>query len=120
MEPMKKLPIVGLFLLVLSQPLGAQTTSAQENGRFQLLNAVVGVGDRKVSVLFKIDTVTGNTWRYREVSFTTTNGVPVGCDGWSSIGIYDENYDRLMKSLKASTTKTNADSVSLPNSTHPK
>ncbi len=122
---MKTLPIVVLFWLALLQPLAAQTTSAQENGRFQLLNAVVGFGDHKESVLFKIDTVTGNAWRYRDVSFTTTNGVPVGCDGWDAIGDYSENMDRLMKAVdsnKFSNLKSNenTNSVSQPNLIRPK
>ena len=69
-------------------------------GRFQLLNAVVEVNSEKESVLFKIDTVTGETWRYDQVRFKTTNGVPVGCYGWSSIGNYDENFNRLKDALK--------------------
>ena len=109
--------VVGFFLLALFQ-----TLSAQEIGRYQLLNAVVEVGGQKESVLFKIDTVTGNTWRYNQLMLTTTNGVPLGCDGWNTIGDYAKNYDRLTKSLGTESPKTNENknSVSLPDSTRPK
>ena len=108
MKPIKKLSIISLFLLALFQSSNVQTLFAQEIGRFQLLNVVVEEGGVKESVLFKIDTVTGNTWRYRQVSFTTINGVPVGCDGWDPvIGDYSENFNRLMKSIESWSPKTN-------------
>lgn len=68
-------------------------------GRFQLLHAVVESGSDKESVLFKIDTFTGETWRYTQMMFKLTNGTPVGCGGWSPIGDYGAAYDRLTKTV---------------------
>ena len=53
--------------------------------------------------LWKIDKITGETWRYEEFNFSP-QGRPIMVEGWRSIGDFTQSWDdaqRLAKSLDA-------------------
>lgn len=99
-------------LLILIISICAMTLTAQDTNRFQLLNVTLKDPDGKTQmVLFKFDTTTGQTWKYRDDIMSTGNKdyQTVKIDGWWEVTDYLENRKRAQEII--TTVSTNNPNV---------
>lgn len=76
------------------------TNSFAQIGRFQIVSGIIARGDEKQNVMMKIDTATGESWRYEVWIFPGH----VAGEGWRENKSFDEEIEvarALSEKLKA-------------------